>query len=177
MVDATILGNCREDDFSGRALKNSTGNVTEAELLRLLMRGDGLQDALTKRLQNGLRSSVIRERHSRKLQLLFQVFAPNGNADTGIPRVNPSTGAIVEKHKVQDKQIPHSIVGYADWLYSRRNSIVHGAGTNRFLDNDRVQIKNHYKIDLKKTFKISVGSIMIAQVYYLNVAKILKCEA
>ncbi len=177
MVDRCILANCGEDYLSDEALKNSTSAVTEAELIRLLMRGDAIQDALAERLQDGLRNSILRQRHSRKIQSLIRTVAPASGADNPIPRVNISTGSIVEKFKPQRKDVPHSIVGYADWLYSRRNSIVHGAGTNRFLENDRNQIKKLWKCDLSLTFKISVGSIRVALESYLGVIDILRAEA
>lgn len=174
MVDRCILDNCKLDNLAEQALKNSTGPVTEADLIRLLMKGEGLQDALTERLHEGLRNSVLRHRHSRKLQILLQTLVPSASADTGAPRVNISTGAIVDSFKVQRKDVPHSIVGYADWLYSRRNSIVHGSGTNKFLANDRSQIKRLWKVDLSSTFKISVGSIRVALQYYSDLIGILK---
>ncbi|SMH32734.1 hypothetical protein [Maritimibacter sp. HL-12] len=176
MVDSSVLSNCREQSFSDDALKSATSPVTEAELITLLMQGDEIQDALTIRLQEGLRNSVLRERHSQKFRRLVGVLAPNSGADTPIPRVNISTGAIVEKFKIQDKQVPHSIVGYADWLYSRRNSIVHGAGTNRYLENDRRQIKKIFKVELKATFRITVGSITNAAKFYKEIIDILKSE-
>jgi len=37
--------------------------------------------------------------------------------------------------KPQHRKIPYSICGYADWLYARRNSIVHGAGAKSLLEN------------------------------------------
>lgn len=177
MVDYCILANCREENLAEEALKNSTSPVTEAELIRLLMRGEKLQDALVERLQDGLRNSVLRQRHSRKLQSLIRTVAPASGADNPVPRVNSNTGSIVEKFKPQRKDIPHSIVGYADWLYSRRNSIVHGAGTNKFLENDKTQIKRLWKCDLSSTFKISVGSIRVALAFYNDLISILRTGA
>ncbi|MDJ0821156.1 MAG: hypothetical protein QNJ09_04995 [Paracoccaceae bacterium] len=173
MVDTCLLENCREENLVEQALKSSTATVTEAELLKLLMRGDKIQDALTERLQDGLRNSVLRQRHSRKLQILFRTVTPESGADNPVPRVNISTGAIVERFKPQRKDVPHSIVGYADWLYSRRNSIVHGAGTNRFLENDRQQVKKLWRCELSKTFKISVGSIRVAVAFYREVTRLI----
>jgi len=176
MVDKCLLANCREESLADEALKNSTSAVTEADLIRLLMQSDGLQDALQQRLQDGLRNTVLRQRHSRKLQSLIRTLAPASATDVPVPRVNISTGSIVEKFKPQRKDVPHSIVGYADWLYSRRNSIVHGAGTNKYLENDRVQIKRLWKCDLGRTFKISVGSVRVALAFYLDLIEILRSE-
>lgn len=177
MIDATILANCREENFAEQALKGATGPVSEADIYRLLMQGDGIQQALTTRLQDGLRNTVLRQRHSRKFQLLLQVISPSQGADTQMPRVNISTGQIVDKFKPQNKKIPHSIVGYTDWLYSRRNSIVHGAGSTQFLRNDRDQIQRLWKVEVTATFKISVGSITNALKFYSGAADILQAES
>ena len=174
MVDRSILLNCREESFSDDALKSADKPVSEADLYRLLMQGNDLQKFLTTRLQDGLRNSVLRNRHSLKLKRLLEVVSPDSEGHKQIPRVNISTGDIVDKFKPQNKKIPHSVAGYADWLYSRRNSIVHGAGSNKFLDNDQKQIKKIWKTDTTKTFKISVGSITIATKFYSNVAEMLK---
>lgn len=176
MVDACLLNNCRHESLAAQALKNATSPVTEADLLKLLMSGEHIQDALTTRLQDGLRNTVLRGRHSSKFRELIKVMAPNFGADTAVPRVNPSTGRIVEKFKVQDKQMPHSVVGYADWLYSRRNSVVHGAGTNKYLQNDRIQIKKLFKVELKTTFRIVVGTLTTSTAFYLDVVDFLKSE-
>jgi hypothetical protein len=174
MIDTCVLQNCREEIFAKKALEKASNPVTEADLYGLLIQGEGLQDILTERLKDGLRNSTLRNRHSGKLRVLFEAMAPNSNASSNSPRVNISTGAIVEKCKPANKNVPHSIVGYSDWLYSRRNSIVHGAGTTKFLENDRKQIKNIWKIEVTKTFKISVGSITTAIKFYSGVAEILK---
>lgn len=174
MVDKCSLANCREEGFSNDALGNADKSVTEADLYRLLMQGSDLQSVLTLRLQDGLRNSVLRKRHSQKLKRLFEIISPASEGHKQIPRVNISTGDIVDKFKPQNKTIPHSIVGYADWLYSRRNTIVHGGGSNKFLENDKKQIKKLFKVETTKTSKISVGSIKCATHFYANVAEMLK---
>jgi len=176
MVDGSLLVNCSNSYLVEEATKGMSQPITEAELVKILVQSDNLQDALEERLKASLRNSVLRERHSRKLAALFRTFdafATDGDFFS-VPKVNISTGDVVEKFKPQDKTVPHSLCGYADWLYSRRNSIVHGAGTNRFLENDRKQIKKLYKSDLKQTFRIKLSAITVASKYYLSVAKILK---
>ena len=81
---------------------------------------------------------------------------------------------ILEKMKPKKNvKCPYSICGYADWLYSRRNSIVHGAGTSAFLKNDRQQLKKFYKREPAKTFKISVGSVQTTATFYKEVSRLL----
>lgn len=83
------------------------------------------------------------------------------------PRVNISTGDIIEKIKPQkNSKVPYSISGYADWLYARRNSIVHGSGSSSFLDRDKERLEKIYKTDIAKTFKVSLGSIRLTKTFY-----------
>jgi hypothetical protein len=91
----------------------------------------------------------------------------------GLPRVNPANGQILEKIKPSNKQQPLSICGYADWLYSRRNSIVHGGGTNKFLDNDKAQLKKLFNCTAPGSVKIKLSSVENAATFYINVTEIL----
>lgn len=172
MIDTSILDNCREDGCIDLSLKDMTGTVTESDLIKILMHGENLQGALDIKLKNGLRNTVLRQRHSQKLIVLFSVFQPDINC-SGVQRVNISTGKILEKIKPQNKTIPYSIAGYTDWLYSRRNSIVHGAGGNKFLENDRRQLKKLYKKEPAKTFKVKLSSVTNTVVFYKEIVRLL----
>ncbi len=169
LVDSTILGNCREEGFADLALAGLSGNVTESDLIKVLMQGENLQGALDDKLKNGLRNMVLKKRHSQKLANLFSTLQPDLNA-TGAQRVNVPTGRIMEKVTSQGNgKIPCSICGYADWLYSRRNAVVHGGGNSRLLENDRRQLKKLYKKAPAATFKISLGSVSNAVAFYKDV--------
>jgi aminopeptidase N len=172
-IDSTLLKNCRTDYLSAEATKNMTQQITEADLLSLLMRSDDLQSAIDEKLKAALRNSVLRQRHSRKLAALFATFEAENN-HWNQPRVNINTGVVIEKITPQNKAIPHSICGYADWLYSRRNAIVHGAGTNKLLFNDIEQLKKLFKCEPAETFRIKLSSIAIAAQFYGDVATLLK---
>jgi len=173
MIDTSILNNCREDGFIDLSLKDMTGNVTESDLIKILMHGDDLQGALDIKLKTGLRNTVLRDRHSQKLTSLFTVFRPEINC-VGVQRVNIPTGKIMERVTPQKKvQTPCSISGYADWLYSRRNSIVHGGGNNKFLENDKKQLKRIYKKEPAKTFKVKLSSVSNTVTFYKDVVALL----
>ncbi len=172
MVDKLLLENCREDVLISKAFSGNDKPVTESDLVTLLINSDNLQEALNTRLQDKLRISVLRQRHSRKLSTFLNLCSDLGEFEKK-PRVNPSKGEINDSFKVQNKKLPHSICGYADWLYSRRNAIVHGAGGSTYLDNDKVQIKKLYKAELTKTFKVSLSSIRIAATFYQQFSELI----
>lgn len=173
LVDKLILDNCREELLVSKAFEGTDRPVTESELMNLLLQSDNLQSALDARLQDKIRLSVLRQRHSRKLFTLLSL-SDNIREFDKKPRVNPSTGDIVDSFRIQIKTTPHSICGYADWLYSRRNAIVHGAGASSFLDNDKKQIKKLYTVDVTKTFKISLSSIRTAVKFYKGIWELIE---
>jgi hypothetical protein len=173
MIDTAILENCREEGFMNSSLKDLTGTVTESELIKLLIHGNDIQGALDIKLKNSLRNSVLRQRHSQKLTTLFSVFLPGVNS-VGLQRVNLPNGRIFEKVTPQKNiKTPCSISGYADWVYSRRNSIVHGGGSNNFLENDKKQLKKIYKKEPAKTFKVKLASVNITLTFYKDVVDML----
>lgn len=172
MIDGALLDNCREEHLVSEATKVLTKPITESDLLQLLIHSDHVQDALDIKLKESLRNVVLRERHSRKLSTLFRVFQPDQEC-WNQPRVNISVGTISPHIKPQKKTIPYSICGYADWLYSRRNSIVHGAGTNKFLANDAAQLEKLFKCKPAKTFRIRVSSTRISAAFYKGVVDLL----
>ncbi len=173
MVDSLIIENCREEGFIEKSLADMSGAVTESELVKILIHGENLQGALDIKLKNGLRNTILRDRHSKKLTAVFNVFRTDINPVTD-QKVNPPTGKIASKITPQKAiKIPHSISGYADWLHCRRNSIVHGGGTNKFLANDRTQLKRLYKKEPAIQFSIKLSSIKVTVAFYKDVVELL----
>ena len=173
MIDTLIIDNCREEIFMDKSLADMSGNVTESELVKILVHGENLQGALDIKLRNGLRNTVLRDRHSKKLTSVFNALDPNIDP-VNMQRVNLPTGKIHTKITPQKAlKIPYSISGYADWLYCRRNSIVHGGGTNKFLERDRAQIKKLYKKEIAKQFTIKLSSVKVTVAFYRDVAELL----
>jgi hypothetical protein len=173
LVDVLLLDNCREEVLVSKAFDRRDEPVRESELVKLLLEEADLQSALERRLQDKLRLTALNQRHSRKFRLLLSLCDSIDEYERK-PRVNPSTGEIVSSFKIQKRTIPHSICGYADWLYSRRNAVVHGAGSSKFLERDSTQIKKIYRVSLAKTFRISSSSIRTAAAYYKNVCDLIQ---
>jgi hypothetical protein len=172
MIDHSLLDNCREDALVETATKKLNQPMTEADLLQLLLKGDQLQDALEEQLRSALRDSALRERHSRKLNRLLAMAAPDDECWSS-PRVQVSSGKISGKVKVQGKSTPHSICGFADWLYSRRNIVVHGAGSTSFLANDREQLKKLFKVEPAQRIRLQLSSVFTAITFYRGVAELI----
>jgi hypothetical protein len=171
-VDVSLMMNCREEYLCTKLLEHMDQTVSEAELLRLLMNEAGVQVAIDARLQNALRNTALRQRHSKKLEMLLATFGHDLPA-LKKPRVNISTGDILNKMTPQIKTTPHSICGYADWLYSRRNAIVHGSGSTKLLPNDIEQLKKLYQCAVIPSFRIKLASVTNAVTFYKSVAQLL----
>jgi len=171
LVDDLIKMNGREERLLSEALKNLDQPVIESDLVRLLIDSENLDAVFDTKIEEGLRNTVLRQRHSKKLRILFETIKPDEDIRT--PRVDPLSGTISDKKKVYDKTIPHGFIGYADFTYSRRNSLVHGAGTSNFLENDVKQIKNLYKTDIKKGFRITYKAVPAVANFYKSLTEII----
>ena len=86
---------------------------------------DRSYDVIIEKIKDLTRNKTLRERHSKKLHKILTVCLCWKNIER--PRVSQG-GKIFKKTKKNNSQ-PNSILGYADWLYSRRNSLVHGDGS------------------------------------------------
>lgn len=174
MIDYCILENCESEYFRERALKVADNPITEAQLIEYLLHGEQLSDVLRDRLQEGLRTRLLRERHSVKMNHLISAVKPDERWVFNELRVDPNKGRIHEtKIANHKKNIPQSVIGYADWLYSRRNALVHG-GTNSFNSNDRRYIKDKWRIELSSSFTISLGSLRTALKFYSDFTGVLR---
>jgi len=172
-VDHLLLDNSLEEPMLSEMLKKLDDPLSEGKVLRLISMSE--KDAtgyIRERAQDVLRNSILRERHSKKLRKLFEAFSPS--QDCNKPRVNPSTASITAEFKPQIKRIPCSIPGYADWLYCRRNAVVHGGGSAKMLSNDITQVLNLYKCKLAMNVKVKIGSITNAVKFYRQVLEMLR---
>lgn len=171
-VDKTLLDFIHHASIRDSILKDRKEPVTEQKLFEFLLKTPvEIHSSLTDSLKDDLRKVVLRKRISVKLSKLCVILAPNENLQK--PRVNEATGDILAKRKTH-KNIPVSIQGYCDWLYCRRNAVVHGGGTMKISDDDFDHLKIHYKVSPSKTVKLLQGSIKNASNFYKSLIAIFK---
>ena len=173
MVDKTILNNSLQPILLYESLKKLDSPMTEAEVLRLLLNGDNIKEVVEMRVKAVLSNGILRNRHSKKLAKVFEIFGSNDKV-WNAPRVNNATGKILTTFKPQNRKVPASICGFADWLYSRRNSIVHGGGSSSMLQNDVEQLKKMFQVDVTKSTRLKLGAITTASTFYIDVVRLLK---
>jgi hypothetical protein len=171
-IDHLVLDNYLNQKLFDEALLKLTDPLTEGDLLKILVNSDKLDGHIEERLKGVLRNGVLRNRHSKKVSKAFEVFSVNDEYKK--LKVNPSSGCILETYKQQNNKVPSTLFGFADWLYSRRNVVVHGGGSSKMLKNDLDQLKTHYACVATPTVKIKVGSISTAFEFYKGISKLLK---
>jgi len=122
-----------------------------------------------KRVEDVARIKCLNRRHASKIAMLLKDCC--GWEDTLFkqPRVNVGNGDIYTS-TAKSPKIPNSIVGYYDWLYSRRNALVHG-DTPKFLPSDIKAMKESYRVDLSKSFSLKLQSIESASNYYSKICE------
>lgn len=173
MVDIAILTNCRSEFVIEAISPSLKETVNEHYLLQLLMNTDNVQDAIDERLKAAIRNTILRKRHSQKLGFLLKLF-DKLEYTTLKPQVQPGNGNIVQNANVTQVNIPHSVSGYADWLYSRRNGIVHGSGSPRYLANDVKKLKEIYKYNCPRTINLKLGAIKQTMRFYNRLVEVLE---
>lgn len=169
-IDNTLLVILETNDtLIDRLLVKHREPISEANILKLFL-SESPKEIAVSRLKETLTSTLLRKRHSEKLRELL-TLTNNNMAELKSPRVNPSSGRILKSFKVQNKKIPPSVLGYSDWLYSRRNAVVHGGGNSNYLENDLVQLKKLYNVVPAKTFKLSLSSIKVTGLFYADLVE------
>jgi hypothetical protein len=164
-IDKTFLCMLESDDrFLQEIMDKHNQPISESDMLKMIL-SENPKELVFSKLRDTLRSTALKERHSKKLCKLLQYFGKKEN-ELKSHRVNPSTGHILTTFKKQNNTIPTSIIGYSDWIYSRRNAIVHGGGDNRLSDNDITQLKRCFNVDPAKSAKLSLASIKTTSIFY-----------
>jgi len=143
--------------------------ISRKEVFEIFFMKDRSYDLVIEKIRELTRNNLLRDRHSVKLHKI--ILKCLDIKDYQKPRVNKD-GKIYTKIK-KNKSQPNDIIGYADWLYSRRNSLVHGNGTN-YNKTDYEYIKKHFQVNLSKQIKLKLTSITSAVNFYTDLIEIIK---
>ena len=163
-IDTALLALVVHPNFQRSLLNEMREAVTSADLIKALLAPD-VKELAIGQLQERARLSILRNRHAVKVQKVSELLLAS-DKEYKVPRVNVSTGHIIGKVKPHSK-IPTNIIGYADWLYIRRNAVVHGGGASRILSRDETHMKQTYGLTkMATTVKLSLGSIKNTVQFY-----------
>ncbi len=169
LVDKLILWfSINRDDMRETILKKlETDTISKKEAYELFFLKDKSYDSVVSKIQDQVRVHFLRERHSSKLKRILQSLGIN---DINNPRVHEN--GVIYESRTYNKQHPNSILGYADWLYSRRNGMVHGNG-KQLTRGDLEQIKSQFKIDMSQVIRLKLSSITAAVTYYRQLSELI----
>lgn len=143
--------------------------ISRKEVFEIFFMKERSYDLVIEKIRDLARNNLLRERHSKKLHKIVSKCLAWENIEK--PRVNKD-GKIFESAQKNNRQ-PNNILGYSDWLYSRRNSLVHGDGKN-YNNNDFSYIKKQYLVNLPKNFRLQLASITSAVNYYNDLLDMIK---
>jgi hypothetical protein len=169
LVDNMLL-TCAADDttrFHDVVLGKLEGVTVSLKDFYRTMLSESPSEYSAEALRETVRANHLRERHSKKLRYLLEECVSIDRSELNKPRVNANDGRIHATYTARKgTTVPPSIVGYADYLYSRRNALVHGGKTNYLKKNDSDYIKKNFKVTPPKTVGIKIASIKSASTFY-----------
>ncbi|MFA5009984.1 MAG: hypothetical protein WC553_01980 [Patescibacteria group bacterium] len=139
--------------------------ISKKEVFEIIFMKDRSYETVVDKMKDLTRGNLLRQRHSVKLcKILDKCLA--WKAVSNQPRVG-ADGKIFAKTQ-RSKEQPNSIIGYADWLYSRRNSYVHGDGKHYSPKDFEYIQKTFMKGDLSTSLRLKLASIKSAVTYYTD---------
>ena len=141
--------------------------VTTQMLMKSLKEGVGY---LEDKRRAAIMGEVSRKKHVDKARLMLKTI---GFDDKGLnsSRVNNLTGGIFNSFEKTSSNAPSSIIGFIDWLYCRRNVLVHSGGRSAFDKKMVDRFQKGYKVKLT-TIRISYGALSIADKFYSDLLKL-----
>lgn len=173
-IDKAILTLSKHPPLSNELISSMKDPLNKGDLFDLLLLNEPNRTSkIHHELENIARNSITRGRHSTKLLKLLTILGKSEeNNIQNNPCVHVNSGNIGTKLK-KHPQIPNSITGYADWLYSKRNAVVHG-NKDSLSKQDKQHIEKTYRVTLSKNIKFQPGSLMTAMTFYLAIVRKLR---
>lgn len=153
-------------DFQKRVLVETKDEGVFLKDIYEILLSDNPKQSVVERVEGVVRLHFLNQRHSSKLRNLLKFCFGWEDTELDRPRVFINNGSIFEDTKsYKDTQIPNTVIGYADWLYSKRNALVHGHAL-QFFKNDSDFIQKRFKIKVAKKITIKISSIKSAARFY-----------
>ena len=159
--------NLEIDDRSATIKADLEAPVTTKMLKSTLKEGVGY---LEDKRRVAFMGDAARRKHVDKARLMLKTIGFN---DKGLNnnRVNNLTGGIFNSFETTSSNAPSSIIGFIDWLYCRRNVLVHSGGRSAFDKSVVDRFQKDYKVKLT-TIRISYGALSIADKFYSDLLKL-----
>jgi len=155
-------------DFQKKVIKTITDeSVSKAYLFNVLL-SDNTKNKIMEDLESIVRNDFLKKRHADKLRTLLYDCIGFESREIDKPRVN-ADGRIHTSYTQSTpvkKKIPSTIIGYSDWLYIRRNTLVHNFGELALSEKDYTYIQTKYKTTPSRNVGIKLESITSVKTFY-----------
>jgi hypothetical protein len=170
LVDTLLLiFSVKESEFKNKVLNEIRGEPVFLSDVYEILLSENPKDAVEEKVGNVVRLRFLNQRHSVKLRNLLQNCFDWKDTDLQRPRIFVNNGSIFNDVKKQkDNKIPDTVIGYADWLYSRRNALVHH-DKPEITKSDAEYIKKKFSVTLSPSISLKLSSIKSASRFYLDI--------
>lgn len=160
-----------EGDFKKKVLNETKEEEVSLRDIYEIFLAEDSKKAVQSRVEDVTRGSFLNQRHSDKLRILLASCFSWPDTDLQRPRVFTNNGHIFsDTTRLRPYQVPDTVIGYADWLYSRRNSLVHGDG-KKLTAKDVEIMKKKFSAQPAPSMRLQIASIKSAQVFYTDLCK------
>lgn len=163
-----LMENHHLEELNSIIKSSLSQNISEYDVYEIIKGGKNLID---ERIKSIVKNKACSRSHVDKLAL---VLRGSGLTDKEIKknRINNNTGSIVDSVSAS-KTHPLSILGYADWLFARRNILVHSA-SNSFADQVKKKFLDSYSVHLPNSMRLNASSLKTASKFYKDLLDIIK---
>jgi len=174
-VDTLLLSfSIKESEFQKKVLNDTKEEPVFLKDIYEIFLSENSRTEVENRVQGVVRSNYLNQRHSSKLRILLKECFNWSDSDWQRPRVFINNGSIFfDVTRIKPHKIPDTVIGYADWLYSRRNALVHH-DKPEITKNDVKYIEEKFLTKLSKSFSLKISSIGSASKFYLDLTESLK---
>lgn len=172
LVDGLLLQfSVREGDFKKKVLNETKEEeIFLKDVYEILLASDP-RLAVQQRVEGVTRARFLNQRHSAKLRILLSASFSWSDSDLDRPRVFTNNGSVfVDTKRQKPYQIPDSIIGYADWLYSRRNALVH-SDSMKIAKRDIEIMQKKFGAKPATSLNLKIASIKSATKFYSDLCK------
>lgn len=172
LVDSLLLQfSVQDGKFKDKVLNETKEEAVFLKDVYEILLADNPKLAVEQRIEGVTRARFLSLRHSAKLRILLSNCFVWIDSDLNKPRVFTNNGSIfVDTKRLKPYKIPDSVIGYSDWLYSRRNALVHG-DIKKLADRDIEIMKKMFGVVPAASISLKISSIKSAARFYTELSK------
>lgn len=172
LVDSLLLQfSVIDGDFKKKVLHETRETEVFLKDVYEILLAEDPKSAVQERVEGVARGHFLSLRHSVKLRILLSSSFLWSDSELDKPRVFTNNGSIFVKAKrLKPYQVPDTVIGYADWLYSRRNALVHSEG-KKLADKDVENMQRRFGARPAPSISLKIASIKSATKFYNDLCK------